>query len=180
MRRARRDAPGEEDRMTIPMDVAVLLGVLEAMPADLQAAAGTMGEAAARTPPDGGGFCLLEQAWHLADLEREGFGPRIRRLLAEEDPQLPDFDGARVAAERNYRAKSLAEGLAAFLAARTANLAALRSVPAAAWERKGRQEGVGAITLRDVPRIMREHDDSHRQEIAALVAGIRPPEPTWA
>jgi hypothetical protein len=35
----------------------------------------------------------------------------------------------------------------------------------------GRQEGVGRITLRDVPRMMREHDDSHRAEIAALLAG---------
>jgi hypothetical protein len=162
--------------MTTPIDETVLLA-LEAMPADLQAAAGEMSEAAARTPPADGGFSLLEQAWHLADLEREGYGERIRRLLAERGPELPDFDGARVAAERNYRAKSLAEGIAAFRAARTANLAVLRSVPSEAWERAGRQEGVGAITLRDVPRMMREHDDSHRAEIAALLAGRSlPPE----
>ena len=157
--------------MTTPTDVAELLRALEAMPADLQAAAGEMSEAAARTPPADGGFCLLEQAWHLADLEREGYGERIRRLLAERDPELPDFDGARVAAARNYRARSLAVGIAAFQAARTANLARLRSVPPEAWERAGRQVGVGAITLRDVPRMMRAHDDAHRAEIAALLAG---------
>jgi DinB family protein len=157
--------------MTTPMDVAVLLRALEAMPADLQAAAEEMGEAAARLAPADGGFCLVEQAWHLADLEREGYGERIRRLLAEEDPELPDFDGARVAASRNYRARSLAAGIAAFRAARTANLAVLRSVPSGAWERGGRQAGVGAITLRDVPRMMRTHDDGHRAEIAALLAG---------
>ncbi len=99
-----------------------------------------MSEAAARTPPADGGFCLIEQAWHLADLEREGYGERIRRLLAEEDPELPDFDGARVAVSRNYRAKSLAAGIAAFRAARTANLAVLRSVPVrgmGAWRATG-------------------------------------------
>jgi hypothetical protein len=163
--------------MTIPMDVAVLLGALEAMPEELQAAAGQMSETAACTPPADGGFCLLEQAWHLADLEREGYGERIRRLLGEEDPELPDFDGARVAAARNYRARSLAVGIAAFRAARTANLARLRSVPPEAWERAGRQAGVGAITLRDVPRMMSAHDDAHRAEIAALLAGRSlPPE----
>lgn len=156
--------------MTIPTDVAELLRALAAMPADLQAAAGEMSEAAARTPPADGGFCLVEQAWHLADLEREGYGERIRRLLAEEDPELPDFDGARVAAARNYRARSLAAGIAAFRAARTANLDVLRSLPSGAWERRGRQAGVGPITLRDVPRMMREHDDGHRAEIAALGA----------
>jgi DinB family protein len=157
--------------MTSPTDVAGLLHALEAMPGDLQAAAGKMSATAARVRPGDGGFCLLEQVWHLADLEREGYGERIRRLLAEEDPELPDFDGARVAAERNYGAKSLTGGIAAFNAARMANLAVLRSVPAEAWGRRGRQAGVGAITLRDVPRMMREHDDSHRAEIAALLAG---------
>jgi len=63
------------------------------------------------------------------------------------------------------------EGIAAFSAARTANLARLRSVPETAWGRAGHQEGVGRVTLRDVPRMMHEHDDSHRAEIAALLAG---------
>ena len=157
--------------MTTPTDMAVLLSALEAMPADLQAAAEEMSDVAARMAPADGGLSLVEQAWHLADLEREGYGERIRRLLAEEDPELPDFDGARVAAARNYRARSLAAGIAAFQAARTANLAVLRTVPSGAWEREGRQTGVGAITLRDVPRMMREHDDGHRAEIAALLAG---------
>ena len=157
--------------MTLPEDLAALLASLEAMPQDLRSAAGRMTRAAARTPPPDGGFSLVEQAWHLADLEREGYGERIRRLLREDDPELPDFDGARVAAERNYRTKSLGAGIAVFLAARTANLARLRSVEDAAWDRTGRQEGVGRVTLRDVPRMMRAHDDSHRAEIAALLAG---------
>jgi hypothetical protein len=157
--------------MTTPADLAALLDSLDAMPQDLRAAAGRLTEEAARAPSLDGGFSLGEQAWHLADLEREGYGERIRRLLGEDDPQLPDFDGARVAAERNYRARSLDGGIAAFLAARTANLALLRSLEGAAWDRVGRQEGVGRITLRDIPRLMREHDDSHRAEIAALLAG---------
>jgi hypothetical protein len=65
--------------------------------------------------------------------------------------------------------------MAAFAAARAANLAVLRAVSASAWDRGGRQEGVGPVTLRDVPRMMREHDLSHREEIAALVAGAAPP-----
>jgi DinB family protein len=159
--------------MTMPADVDAILRGLEAMPADLQRAAAEMGEGALRTPPAGGGFSLVEHAWHLADLEREGFGERIRRLLSEADPQLADFDGARAAAERSYRAKPLWEAIAAFAAARTANLVLLRTVPAEAWSRSGYQEGVGPITLRDVPRMMGEHDDSHRAEIAGLLSGIK-------
>jgi len=161
--------------MTTPTDVFEHWPSLEAMPHDLRTAAGKMSAEAARTPPPDGGFSLVEQAWHLADLEREGYGERIRRLLSEEGPELPDFDGGIVAAERNYRARSLADGIAAFAAARTANLARLRSAPASDWDRSGRQEGVGPVTLRDVPRMMHEHDDSHRAEIAALLAGQRIP-----
>lgn len=138
------------------------------MPTSLEDAARALpGERARLMGPDGG-FSLLEQAWHLADLEHEGYAARIRRLQQETQPQLADFDGARIARERDYRSLSLAEGMARFAAARGANLAALRAVPDAAWQRGGIQEGVGAVVLADLPRMMAEHDRGHRQEIEVL------------
>lgn len=116
-------------------------------------------------PGSNDSFSPVEQCWHLADLEREGFGERIRRLLAEERPQLPDFDGARVAEERQYRRLSLADGLAAFRAARAANLAALAALTSEQWLRAGEQEGVGPVALCDLPHMMAEHDAAHRSEI---------------
>jgi hypothetical protein len=107
----------------------------------------------------------VEQCWHLADLEREGYGRRIRRLLDETGPVLPDFDGARVARERNYLMRSLAEALETFRAARAENLSALRQAEAGDWLRAGVQEGVGAVALCDIPAMMAEHDDVHRAEI---------------
>jgi hypothetical protein len=95
------------------------------------------------------------------------FGERIRRLLGEEDPFLPDFDGARLARERDYRARSLDEGLAAFRAGREANLALLRSLGPDQWTRAGTQEGVGRVALCDLPSMMAEHDAAHRAEIEA-------------
>jgi len=125
------------------------------------------GESAARRP-DGEAFSFVEQVWHLADLEREGFGVRIRRLLEEDDPVLPDFDGARIARERDYRSRSVAEGLAAFALARHENLEALRALTDAQRSRGGRQDGVGRITLDEIPARMLDHDRSHRSEIEAL------------
>lgn len=156
--------------MTDPGDVREILAELEAMPNELRDAARRIGPARWNTPPPEGGFCLVEQAWHLADLERDGYGERIRRLLAEDDPLLADFDGARVARERSYRTRSLEEGLAAFAAARRANLALLRSLEPRSWDRAGRQEGLGPVVLHDIPRMMREHDAVHRDEIAALLS----------
>ena len=149
-------------------DLEDLFEHLACMPASLEEAARALpGERARLRGPDDG-FCLVEQAWHLADLEHEGYASRIRRLQEETQPQLPDFDGARIARERDYRSLSLAEGMARFAAARAANLAALRLVPDAAWQNGGIQEGVGAVVLADLPRMMAEHDRGHRQEIAVL------------
>lgn len=112
-----------------------------------------------------GAFSPVEQLWHLADLEREGFGERIRRLLSEREPHLPDFDGARVAADRNYRSLSLQEGLAAFTAARRENISVLRALDSQTWIRSGTQEGVGKVSLCDMPSFMSQHDSAHRGEI---------------
>jgi DinB superfamily len=118
-----------------------------------------------RAPGPDGAFSPVEQVWHLADLEREGFGERIRRLQAESGPRLPDFDGARIAAERNYRSLSLDEGLRAFEAARHANIEAFRVLAPEAWDRSGFQDGVGAVSLCDMPELMRQHDEAHKAEI---------------
>jgi hypothetical protein len=64
--------------------------------------------------------------------------PDIDRLQRELHPHLPDFDGAAVAAVRNYRRLSMTAGLKAFRAARMDN----------------------------VKTMIRQHDSAHKQEIA--------------
>jgi hypothetical protein len=143
------------------------------MPGFLARAAAYLGpETLRRAGPDGG-FSFVEHAWHLADLEREGYGERVKRLLAETAPHLPDFDGARIARERGYRSLSFAEGLRAFRESRIANLRTLGALPDAAWSRGGTQEGVGRVCLADIPTTMAEHDAGHRAEVEALVAFLR-------
>jgi hypothetical protein len=144
------------------------LARLATMPAFLEEMAGRLPGEAARRPGKGGGFSFLQNVWHLADLERDGYGERIARLRREDHPVLPDFDGARVARERDYQNRSMREGLVAFSGARRANLAILATVADDEWSRGGMQEAVGSVTLGDIPCMMAEHDASHRQEIRAL------------
>jgi hypothetical protein len=149
-----------------PADQHTLLDQLSVMPVFLVEAFDGVSDADARvTTADG--FTPVEQCWHLADLEREGYALRIRRLLTEVEPALPDFDGERVAQERNYRSLSLEDGIEAFRRARADNLAALRALSASDWERRGTQEGVGRVGLCDIPLMMAEHDAAHRAEIEA-------------
>ncbi len=144
-----------------------LMNQLAEMPDYLaRAFEGVSAAEAAEAGPDGT-FGPVEQCWHLADLEREGFGLRIRRLLSEAEPRLPDFDGSAIARQRAYRSRSLAEGVAAFEAARRGNLAALAAVREEEWTRGGTQDGVGPVALCDIPAMMAEHDAGHRREIEA-------------
>jgi DinB superfamily len=138
------------------------------MPGFLGRAARRLDGAQSRTPGPGGSFSLVEHAWHLADLEAEGFGERIRRLRTENEPALPDFEGHRIARERSYSTRDLVEGMSRFREAREANLRALREVAVSEWDRGGSQQGYGPLSLGDLPRLMVEHDRSHRAEILAL------------
>jgi hypothetical protein len=147
-------------------DQDVLLSELQAMPAFLEASFRTVSLLEAAAPGPNDTFSPVEHCWHLVDLEREGYAMRIRRLREDANPWLPDFQGDRIARERNYKSLSLAEGIEAFRHARLGNIAILRTLDAEDWMRRGEQEGVGAIALCDIPAMMAEHDAVHRQEIA--------------
>ncbi len=127
-------------------------------------------------PPAAGGLALVENAWHLADLEVEGYGVRLRRLLAEHEPELPDFQGDLIARERDYLNLPLAPALERFERARAENLALIHAATETDRQRAGQQEGVGMVTFERVVAMMAEHDASHAAEIAALrqELGINP------
>jgi hypothetical protein len=156
--------------MSLPSELVPVVAELERAREILAEGARRLPERRRLAPPAAGGFCLVEHAWHMADLEREGFGARLRRLLLEAEPLLPDFDGDRAARERRYTSRGLEAGIEAFASARAANLALLREVPPDAWTRAGTQEGVGRVTLLELPGMMLRHDRQHAEEIAALVA----------
>jgi hypothetical protein len=154
-------------------NLETLLLTLESTPALVARAAAQLDAAQVRHVPADGGFSFIEHVWHLADLEREGYEVRIRRILSEDEPPLSDFRGERVARERCYRNRDLAEGLAVFAAARNRNVTKLRGLQPSDWKRRGAQEGFGSIALEDVPRMMAEHDRGHTDEIARLLAHLK-------
>ena len=126
-----------------------------------------------RVRPDGQPFAFAEHLWHLADLETEAFQIRLRRLLDEASPFLPDFDGAAAARQRDYLAREPAEGLRRFAAARARSLELLDRVKPSEWDRAGEQQGAGPLTLTELPARMRAHDAAHLDELRCLLRALR-------
>src|SRR5438034_11609542 len=110
-----------------------LLLTLESTPALIARAAEKIMPPQARQRPAGGGFSFVEHAWHLADLELEGYAVRIERILGEKEPLLSDFNGERIAVERGYSMRDYEDALFLFADARAANIERLRSLTNEKW-----------------------------------------------
>lgn len=113
-------------------------------------------------------FSALENVCHLRDIEIEGYGERIMRILQEDNPALPDIDGARLAIERDYNKQNVEEALAAFREARLRNLELLTGLSADQLDRVGTLENVGVINLKQLIEMMKEHDQGHVTEMAII------------
>lgn len=121
-----------------------------------------------RWKPSAGEFSALEQMCHLRDIEREGYAVRIRKLLAEREPFLPDLDGSRLARERDYNNQDFTPALDEFTRARRDNVQTLRAVSPEELKRSGIFENTGTVSLERLLAMMREHDEAHRRELRAL------------
>jgi hypothetical protein len=158
--------------MTYVLDDALHLAeqvrLLRAMPAELEAALARMPAARWSTRPSAQAFSLVEQACHLRDLEREGYLVRVQRILAERNPDLAGFDGAAVAAARDYRLQDARAAVRDFANARVQTTELLAATTRRELDRTA-SFGGKRISLRDVVSMMLEHDAEHRREIEGLL-----------
>ena len=116
-------------------------------------------------------FSLVEHACHLRDLEREGYLARVRRVLAEKCPDLQGFDGAAIAAARNYSSQDARAAARDFSSTRHEVVALLQPLTAEELRREATFGGK-RICLADLVAMMVEHDREHREEIERLMDSL--------
>lgn len=158
----------EAERNSDAANLATLLEFLDETPNKLANFVAGMSAAELCLKNSEAEFSVLENICHLRDLELGGYTPRIERMLDEVDPDLADFDGARVAAESNYNGEALELALPTFSLARRGNVQRLRSLTADQLKRAGTLAGVGKITVRRLAEMMREHDEGHLDDLRVL------------
>lgn len=121
-----------------------------------------------RPSPDA--FSAREHVHHLRDLEVEGFAVRLRRLLEEEAPRLPDLDGARLARERRYNEHPHEAALAELQRVRETCAAELERLGDSEWRRSGTLETVGVVTVERLVELWWSHDRGHLDELEVLAS----------
>ena len=102
----------------------------------------------------------VEQAWHVRDIEIDGYRERFLRTLHEAHPLLPDLDGEALARERQYAERDPLQALREFRAAREENVALLQSIHPDAFDRTAVFEGI-PVTLRTLVHTLCSHDLQH-------------------
>lgn len=119
-----------------------------------------------RRPPDGG-WTPRQVVHHLADSETMAY-TRLRRLLADDDPQIQAYDEAQWAERLRYDGP-IERSLAVVRAVRAASLALLESLEPHEWERTGVHSESGAYSVDAWLRIYAVHPHQH----AAQIRGAR-------
>lgn len=141
---------------------------LNLMPETLRQQVAGLTDAQLHFQPEGGYFSVLENVCHLRDIETEGYGVRLQRILTEDHPTLPDINGDQLARERRYNEQPLQPALDAFIQARHTNLKILEKVTESQLARSAYLETVGEITLGKLLELWVEHDRGHVHELEKL------------
>jgi hypothetical protein len=113
-------------------------------------------------------FSLRENVLHLRDLDIQGYQPRVRLILSQDCPRLPDVNGGLLAVQGNYNAQPVEPALEDSRRARAASVEPLRACSEADLEHPAELEGVGVITLRRLLELWMEHDRGHLADMAEL------------
>ena len=165
--------------MTSPPSLDALLDALQTFPERVSTFVAAFPARHRQTRAGSGHFSLVEHLCHLRDLEREGYALRIRRILAEDMPQLSEIDGATLAEQRGYQAQDPIAALDDWCAARGETAALLRRALPEHASRTGIFGGFGALTLGELASGIAAHDQGHWEELQALLTAL-PPAPAVA
>ena len=117
-------------------------------------------------------FSVRENVWHLRDIDVEGYEHRVRKILSQECPVLPDVDGGKLARERNYNGQPAEVALEDLRKSRAASMERLRACSAADLAREAEMQGLGVIDLRRLLELWLRHDRDHLADLAQLRRAI--------
>ena len=125
----------------------------------------SVGAGAILTPIKPGEWSAHQVLFHTLATDERAYGPRLRRILREDRPDLEDFDSDRWMAE-NYDSNEPAQSLLSrWRSVRDMYADEVAAAPAEAWGRTGRQPFWGERTLQWWVERAVAHAEDHWQQL---------------
>ena len=147
------------------MDRTQLLDRFRIGVAEIEAALDAITDDELDRPAPDGGWTARQVVHHLADSEARAF-IRLRRLIAEDEPQIIGYDEPEYARRLHYD-RPIGASLGVVRAVRAASLELLESLTPSEWERRGTHSEAGAYSVDDWLRIYAGHPHEHASQIRA-------------
>jgi FMN phosphatase YigB (HAD superfamily) len=159
------DTVGEEKLLPDYSDRSAMLATLRATPAVLDTLCSELAAEAWSAHAQPEEWCPTEILCHLRDVDQEVNLARIPRVLQENDPFISGKDTDPWADERKYICQDGPQALHQFTAARLKLLDLLEAAAPEDWERTARHAILGPTTLKELVRIIAEHDRLHVRQV---------------
>jgi FMN phosphatase YigB (HAD superfamily) len=137
---------------------------------NLAAISGLLRDSGWRHPPVEEGWGAVEIACHLRDYECEILQPRLKLILADDNPYLSPVSSDTWPEERQYAHQNGEAAVLGFMAARCETIRLLTGLDEAGWFRPARHAVFGPTTLAEQVRFVTRHDLLHVEQLQASLA----------
>jgi hypothetical protein len=118
--------------------------------------------------PADGGFSAREVVHHTADSEMTS-AIRLRRLVAEDNPQITGYDPDLFASRLYYARRPVQPSLDAIRAARESTASILAALSDAEWERAGTHSEMGEYSIDTWLEVYAAHCHDHADQVRRAV-----------
>ena len=149
--------------------IAAALDVYAATPATLVALLAGLPEMLTSTPADEG-WSPHDVVVHLTSLDPFSMVGRVRAIVEQDDPMIPDIDEHAVLEGSGLRGRPLGGVLDQMARQRAEALVWLRALTPQQFARTGRHSTVGPLTAAEIIHHKAWHDLLHVQQICRMLA----------
>jgi hypothetical protein len=154
-----------EERRALMARYASAAGDFEAVIADVR-------EDELDARPIDGEWSVREIAHHVCDSEMTS-AIRLRRLIAEDNPQIVGYDEMEWSLRLHYPERPIGPSVVAMRGARDTTLSILERLTEAEWERAGTHSEAGAYSVDRWLQIYAEHPREHGEQARRVLDALR-------
>lgn len=151
-------------------DIATALDVYASTPAALHALLAGLADDVASRPADGD-WSPRDVVVHLTSLDPFSMVGRVRAILDQDAPIIPDLDEQEVLERSGLRDRPLGDVLDQMARQRADALVWLRALTPAQLARAGRHSAAGPLSAGDIIHHKAWHDLQHIQQICRMLSG---------